>query len=46
VGARHCGIPVNEKAGELARQGTALLLLGPELALGIPRCAAQLAFNL
>jgi ribonuclease HI len=33
----HCGIPGNEKADKLARQASDMSLLGPELALGIPR---------
>jgi ribonuclease HI len=33
----HCGIPGNEEAEKLARQASAMLLLGPEPALGIPR---------
>jgi ribonuclease HI len=37
----HCGIPGNEKADKLAQQGAAMMLLGPELALGIPRCSAS-----
>jgi hypothetical protein len=37
----HCGIPGNEKADELARQGAGMMLLGPEPALGIPRCSAR-----
>jgi hypothetical protein len=37
----HCGIPGNEKADKLARQGAAIPLLGPEPALGIPRCSAR-----
>jgi hypothetical protein len=41
----HCGIPGNEKADELARQGTAMTLLGPEPALGIPRCSASVAIK-
>ena len=32
----HCGVLGNEKADELARQGAAKPLLGPEPALGIP----------
>jgi hypothetical protein len=37
----HCGILGNEKAAELARQGAAKPLLGPEPALGIPKCSAR-----
>jgi hypothetical protein len=37
----HCGILGNEKADELARQGAAKPLLGPEPALGIPKCSAR-----
>jgi ribonuclease HI len=37
----HCGIPGNEEADKLARQVSAMLLLGPEPALGIPRCSAR-----
>jgi hypothetical protein len=37
----HCGIPGNENPDKLARQGSAMLLLGPEPALGIPRCSAR-----
>jgi hypothetical protein len=32
----HCGIPGNEKVDKLARPGAAMMLLGPEPALGIP----------
>ena len=39
--AGHCGIPGNEKADELARQGAAMTPLGPEPALRIPRCSAR-----
>jgi ribonuclease HI len=41
----HCGIPGNEKADKLARQGSAMPLLGPELALLIPRCSASEAIT-
>jgi hypothetical protein len=41
----HCGILGNEKADELARQGAAKPLLGPELALGIPKCSAREAIK-
>jgi hypothetical protein len=41
----HCGIPGNEKADKLARQGAAMTLLGPEPALGIPRCSARVAIK-
>jgi ribonuclease HI len=41
----HCGIPGNEKADKLARQGAEMTLLGPELALGIPRCSAKVAIK-
>jgi hypothetical protein len=37
----HCGILGNEKAAELARQGAAKPLLGPEPALRIPKCSAR-----
>jgi ribonuclease HI len=37
----HCGIPGNEQADKLARRGSAMLLLGPELALGVPRRSAK-----
>jgi hypothetical protein len=37
----HCGIPGNEKADKLDRQSAAMSLLGPEPALGIPRCSAR-----
>jgi hypothetical protein len=36
-----CGIPGNEEADKLARQALAMLLLGPEPALGIPRFSAR-----
>jgi hypothetical protein len=41
----HCGIPGNEEADKLARQATAMPLLGPEPALGIPRCSAREAIK-
>ena len=41
----HCGIPGNEKAYKFARQGVATLSLGPEPALGIPRCSAREAIK-
>jgi hypothetical protein len=41
----HCGILGNEKADKLARQGAAEPLLGPEPALGIPRCSAREAIK-
>jgi hypothetical protein len=37
----HCGIPGNEEADNLARQASAMPLLGPQPALGIPRCSAR-----
>jgi hypothetical protein len=37
----HSGIPGNEEADKLARQVSAISLLGPEPALGIPRCSAR-----
>jgi ribonuclease HI len=37
----HCGIPGNEEADKLARQTSAISLLGPEPALGIPRRSAR-----
>jgi hypothetical protein len=37
----HHGIPRNEMADRLARQATAMPLLGPQPALGIPRCLAR-----
>jgi hypothetical protein len=41
LGAGHCGIPGNKEADKLARQVSAISLLGPEAALGIPRCSAR-----
>jgi ribonuclease HI len=40
-----CGIPVNEKADKLARQGAAMTLLSPQTALGIPRCSARVTIK-
>jgi hypothetical protein len=37
----HCGIPGNEEVDKLARLTSAMPLLGPEPALGIPRCSAR-----
>jgi ribonuclease HI len=37
----HCGIPGNEEADKLARQASAMPLLGPQLALGIQSCSAR-----
>jgi hypothetical protein len=37
----HCGIPGNEEADKLARQVSAISLLGPESSLGIPRCSVR-----
>jgi ribonuclease HI len=41
----HCGILGNEEADKLARQVSAMLLTGPELALGIPKCSAREAIR-
>jgi hypothetical protein len=41
----HCGILGNEMADRLARQVSARPLLGPEPALGIPRCQAREAIR-
>jgi hypothetical protein len=41
----HHGILGNEKADKLARQASAMSLLGPELALGIPKCLAREAIK-
>jgi ribonuclease HI len=37
----HQGIPGNEQADKLARQALAMPILGPEPALGIPKCLAK-----
>jgi ribonuclease HI len=37
----HCGILRNEEADKLARQASAMPLLGPEPAVGIPKCSAR-----
>jgi len=39
------GIPGNEEADKLARQASAMPLLGPEPALGIPKCSAREAIK-
>jgi hypothetical protein len=41
----YCGIFGTEEAGKLARQASAKPLLGPELALGIPRCLTREAIK-
>jgi len=41
----HYGIPGNEEADKLARQTSAMPLLGPERALGIPKCLAREAIK-
>jgi hypothetical protein len=41
----HCGILGNEEADKLARQASAMSLLGPEPALGIPRGSAREAIK-
>ena len=41
----HHGILGNEMADKLARQATAMSLLGPEPALGIPKCLAREAIK-
>ena len=41
----HHSILGNEMADKLARQATAMLLLGPEPALGIPKCLAREAIK-
>ena len=42
----HSGIQGNEKADELARQGSSASYLGPEPVLGIPKCMARSALKL
>jgi ribonuclease HI len=41
----HCGIPGNEEADKLARQASAMPLLGSEPVLGISRCSAREAIK-
>jgi hypothetical protein len=41
----HCGILGNEMADRLARQASAMLLPGPEPALGMPKCLAREAIK-
>jgi hypothetical protein len=41
----HRGICGNEQAGKLARQASVTPILGPELALGIPKCMAREAIK-
>jgi hypothetical protein len=41
----HQGIPGNEQADKLARQASATPILGPEPALGIPKCLARKAIQ-
>ena len=41
----HSGILGNEAADKLARQVSTMPLLGPELALGIPKCSAREAIK-
>jgi ribonuclease HI len=41
----HRGILGNEAADKLARQASAMPLLGPETALGIPKCSAREAIK-
>jgi len=41
----HRDILGNEEADKLARQASATLLLGPEPALGIPKCSAREAIK-
>jgi hypothetical protein len=41
----HCGTPGSEETDKLARQALAMLLLGPEPALGVPRCSAREAIK-
>jgi hypothetical protein len=41
----YCHIPGNENTDKLARQGSAMPLLGPLPALGVPRCSAREAIK-
>jgi hypothetical protein len=41
----HFGIPSNEGIDKLVRHGAATPLLGPEPALGIPKCSAREAIK-
>jgi len=41
----HRGIPGNEEADKLARQASAMPLLGPQPAVGIPKCLAREAIK-
>jgi ribonuclease HI len=41
----HWGISGNEEADKLARQASAMMLLGPEPALGIPKCSVREAIQ-
>jgi hypothetical protein len=41
----HCGILGNEEADKLARQASAIPLLGPEPAVGKPKCSAREAIK-
>jgi hypothetical protein len=42
----HCGIPGNEEADKLATQASAMPLLGPAPAVGIPRRSAREAIKI
>jgi hypothetical protein len=41
----NCGIPCNEEADKHTRQVSAMPLVGPEPAVGIPRCCEREAIN-
>jgi hypothetical protein len=41
----HRGIFGNEEVDKLARQASAILLIGPKPALGIPKCSAREAIK-
>jgi hypothetical protein len=41
----HRGILGNEEADKLAREASAVPLLGPDLAFGIPKCSAREAIK-